>query len=122
MTDPTLTPTTPAGLIDKLRKVAKCVYLVADEGPARDISETCLAAAAAILASEQTAAALRALVERLDVVHADPTYQTVWVLAQIHGAPYEGPKYDVELSAARAALSPGVQPSEGATTTKGTNG
>jgi Membrane-bound metallopeptidase len=35
---------TPPELIDKLRKVAVCVHLATEPGPAKDIEETCLAA------------------------------------------------------------------------------
>ena len=32
-------------LVDKLRKVSVCVYIATEEGPAKDISDTCIAAA-----------------------------------------------------------------------------
>lgn len=49
--------------------------------------------------------ALAALVRRLDEIHADPDYISVWAIAQVHRGAYAGPKYDVELEAARAALA-----------------
>jgi hypothetical protein len=48
--------------------------------------------------------ALRALVARLDAVHADPRYAMVWQLSQLHCGPYVGPQYIGELEAARHAL------------------
>jgi hypothetical protein len=45
------------------------------------------------------------LVARLDIVHADDQYKSVWQLYMIHGGDYaDGPKYDKELDALRAAL------------------
>ena len=49
-------------------------------------------------------AALRGLVDRLDIVHADSKYRAVWTLHMIHNGPYDGPKYKDELDAARKAL------------------
>ncbi len=49
--------------------------------------------------------ALETLVNRLDEVHADPRYQSVWQLFMIHGGDYTEPKYEAELNAAKAALS-----------------
>jgi hypothetical protein len=48
--------------------------------------------------------ALRALVDRLDEINADPVYQSVWVVNQIHAGPYCGPTYVEALDRARAAL------------------
>jgi hypothetical protein len=50
--------------------------------------------------------ALRALVDRLDEIHADPAFKSVWVVNQIHAGPYRGPTYVDALARARAALSP----------------
>lgn len=55
-------------------------------------------------------AALEKLIKRLDFVHADGMYQSVWTLHQIHMGPYHGPRYVNELDAARAALA--AEPSE----------
>ncbi len=49
--------------------------------------------------------AARALVERLDAVHRDLAYQSVWVLYQNHGGKYAGPFYDMELNILREALA-----------------
>lgn len=49
--------------------------------------------------------AARALLARLDEIHADPRYQWVWQNSQIHGGPYTGPKYDAELKSLRRALA-----------------
>lgn len=49
--------------------------------------------------------AARALVAKLNEVHADPRYMAIWYLAAAHGAPYDGPKYEAELQALTAALA-----------------
>lgn len=49
--------------------------------------------------------ALRRLVNRLEEIHADKSYQSVWTINQIHVGPYTGPTYAKEFEAARAALS-----------------
>lgn len=49
--------------------------------------------------------ALRKLVERLELIHADPQYKSVWVLAGNRGFAYSGPTYTDELTAAKAALA-----------------
>lgn len=49
--------------------------------------------------------ALEALVNRLDFIHEDGQFKSVWVLSYIHGAPYTGPTYVNELARARAALA-----------------
>lgn len=48
--------------------------------------------------------AFRALVERLDVVHASDEYRSVWTADQIRFGPYRGPDYTEALATARAAL------------------
>ena len=53
----------------------------------------------------QLAEALRTLVEKLDAVHADPRFQAVWTSYMVHGGRYTEPRYDKELSAAKAALT-----------------
>lgn len=54
--------------------------------------------------------ALQALVEQLDRVHADPVYQSVWTLSQIHNGSYRGPTYTRELEYARQALTAALPP------------
>lgn len=49
--------------------------------------------------------AARTLLDRMDVIHAHPLYRRVWELAQLHGGPYEGPKYQEQVKALREALS-----------------
>lgn len=49
--------------------------------------------------------ALAGLVGRLDEIHADPAYRSVWTMSQIHGGPYNGPTYTAELASAREALA-----------------
>lgn len=49
-------------------------------------------------------AALNGLVERLDEIHADPAYKSVWTIHQLHAGPYQGPTYVEALARARAAL------------------
>lgn len=48
--------------------------------------------------------ALKGLVDRLDEIHADPAYRSVWTINQIHAGPYTGPTYVEALARARAAL------------------
>lgn len=54
---------------------------------------------------DQLLAALNALVSRLDAVHANEDYKSVWVVNQIHAGPYQGPNYTNELEHARAAIA-----------------
>ena len=49
-------------------------------------------------------AALQVLVNKLEVVHADKRYEAVWVMYEIHGGHYSGPKYADELAAAKQSL------------------
>jgi hypothetical protein len=57
---------------------------------------------------EQMREALADLVNVLDKIHADPNYQAVWQLNQLHHGPYCGPQYDAELNRARKALADGT--------------
>ena len=50
------------------------------------------------------ASAARALVAKLDVIHADREFQSFWSLLEAHGAEYTGPNYKAELEALRRAL------------------
>ena len=52
----------------------------------------------------QLEAALSGLVNRLDEIHADSAYKSVWTVNQIHVGPYRGPTYVEALDRARAAL------------------
>lgn len=52
-------------------------------------------------------AAARALVERLDFVHAHDAYRRIWGMAHAHGVRYDGPQYVEELEALRSALAAG---------------
>jgi len=56
-------------------------------------------------ARERIEGALRGLVSRLDAIHDDPAYQSVWTVSQLHVGPYRGPTYVAELATARAALA-----------------
>lgn len=49
------------------------------------------------------------LVSRLQYVHNDGIYQSVWLFSQLHHGPYKGPTYTKELDAAIEALSPPQQ-------------
>lgn len=66
--------------------------------------ERALRAEARFTALQAALAAAAALVARLDAVHADPRYQAVWAMYQIHGGQYTEPKYETELAALRDAL------------------
>jgi hypothetical protein len=48
---------------------------------------------------------LGALVNRLDVVHKNPAYESVWIVSHLHVGPYAGPAYTEELERARQALA-----------------
>ena len=48
-----------------------------------------------------------AFVNKLDAIHDDPAYKSVWRINQIHVGPYTGPTYAAELAAARAVLLEG---------------
>ena len=48
--------------------------------------------------------ALTELVTRLDEIHADSAFKSVWTIHQIHAGPYTGPTYVEALARARAAL------------------
>lgn len=54
---------------------------------------------------ERVREALKGLVDRLDEIHADPVYKSVWTVNQIHAGPYTGPTYVEALARARAALA-----------------
>ena len=58
-----------------------------------------------IAAAPTMAEALKALLDQLDAVHADPRYRSVWEVSQLHVGPYNGPTYTAEYEAARAALA-----------------
>jgi len=56
-------------------------------------------------AQEPIRRALQTLVDKLDTVHADPRYQSVWSLYAIHGGHYTEPRYEHEFKAAKEALA-----------------
>ena len=57
---------------------------------------------------DEVRAALQGLVDKLDEIHEDPRYKSVWTSYMIHGGRYHGPTYVEELARARAALSGGI--------------
>lgn len=48
--------------------------------------------------------ALRVLIEKLDEVHDNPEYASVWTIWHVHCGDYEGPTYIEELEAAKSVL------------------
>jgi hypothetical protein len=56
------------------------------------------------MSSDEVRKALKDLIDRLDEIHADPVYKSVWTIHQLHVGPYRGPTYIEELARARAAL------------------
>ena len=49
--------------------------------------------------------AAKALVEKLDAIHADSHYQSVWTSYAIHGGDYsKGPKYEEEFAALKKEI------------------
>lgn len=49
--------------------------------------------------------ALKGLIDRLDEIHEDPAYKSVWTVHQIHVGPYRGPTYVDAVARAREALA-----------------
>lgn len=49
--------------------------------------------------------AARALVDKLEAIHANPEYQSVWVMSANRGVPYTGPQYTEELKSLKAAIA-----------------
>jgi hypothetical protein len=54
--------------------------------------------------------ALQQLVNKLDEVHADLAYKTVWMIHQTHVGPYRGPTYVDALTHARNILEMREEP------------
>lgn len=50
--------------------------------------------------------AAKGLVDKLNAIHADERYKSVWALYVIHGGYYQGPFYKEELETLVAALTP----------------
>ena len=53
---------------------------------------------------QRLAEALRALVDKLDVIAQHQEYLAVWALADAHGLVYDGPTWERELVEARRVL------------------
>ena len=49
-------------------------------------------------------AAAQAVVDKLDEIHENTEYKSVWTLYRIHGRKYDGPTYEVELATLRTTL------------------
>lgn len=49
--------------------------------------------------------ALEALIKKIEAIHDNADYQSVWSVYAFHGGRYEGPTYVSELQQARAALA-----------------
>ncbi len=49
--------------------------------------------------------AAKALIDKLNAIHADPRYQSVWQIAMIHAGNYSGPNYEAELKQLTSALA-----------------
>ncbi len=48
--------------------------------------------------------AAQALVDQIDLVHADPENIAVWIYSDLHRGPYSGPQYNNELNALKQVL------------------
>ena len=83
---------------EQLRAVARCFTEQSVEAAA--VNEA-IALRARVAKLE---AALSGLVCRLDQIHDDPAYKSVWTVHQLHVGPYQGPTYVDALAVARAAL------------------
>ena len=56
--------------------------------------------------SKKVKAAAKKLCDKLDAIHDDPHYQSVWFSYANHGGDYsKGPKYDKELSKLKSVLN-----------------
>lgn len=53
--------------------------------------------------------AAKRLLDKIDAIHEDERFKSVWAIAHLHIRPYTGPQYADELAALRAALSAGSQ-------------
>lgn len=49
--------------------------------------------------------AAKAFADRLDLIHEDTRFKSVWIIAQLHSQPYSGPTYTDEFAALKAALA-----------------
>ena len=49
--------------------------------------------------------AAKALIEKLEVIHENAAYQSVWTFYTIHGMKYDGPTYEREFESLKTALS-----------------
>lgn len=82
-----------------------CVLIELDNASFVEAYAGTVANANMLAASKDMFEALVALVKKWGLVEADPSYQSVWTLAMIHGQKYTGPTIEQELIAARAALA-----------------
>jgi hypothetical protein len=48
--------------------------------------------------------AAQALADKLQEIEEHPSFQSVWTIAAVHGCPYTGPNYSIELKALRSEL------------------
>lgn len=55
--------------------------------------------------TDKLAEVLRQLLTRMDYIHGDESFQSVWAINQIHAGPYTGPNYAKEFADAKAALT-----------------
>jgi hypothetical protein len=65
--------------------------------------------ATTLASTAELRAAAQAMVDRCDMIHADPRYMSIWTDLMIHGRPYSGPNYAEELKALRTALATAPQ-------------
>lgn len=49
--------------------------------------------------------AAEALVKKLEQVHTDPAYISVWTIHQLHNGPYKGPTYTDEFNELRKVIN-----------------
>jgi hypothetical protein len=64
-----------------------------------------LSKAEALMRDEEIRRKAKALVEKIEAIHADNRYRAVWEVAFVHGYKYDGPQYVEELSALKTALA-----------------
>jgi len=54
---------------------------------------------------EDLVEAAKDLLNKMDLIEADEGFKSVWSLAMIHGQPYTGPTYEMELQELRDSLA-----------------
>lgn len=84
----------------------------------KDCAKVDAALAAERAARERIECAAKTFVCKLDSIHDDPAFRSVWAVNQIHCGPYTGPTYTEELAALRQSLTTPAEASAGEATVR----